>query len=62
MNCNLSEVTGNKNLCVFFKRFIWLCGVFIVVCRLSLFVVSRAYSLVLRLLIAVTSLVVVHGL
>ena len=46
----------------FFKRFIWLCGVFIVVCRLSLFVVSRVYSLVLRLLIAVTPLVVVHGL
>ena len=48
---------------MFFYSFIsfWLCWVFIVECRFSL-VEIRGYSLVHRLLIALASLVVAHGL
>ena len=67
----LSCVFGNQ-VCVFyflisacFFKFInfWLCSVFFGAHGLSLVVVSRGYSLVveLRLLIAVASLVVEHG-
>ena len=49
----------------FFSRLlIWLCWVFMAVCRLSLVAVSRGYFVVVvgRLLTAMFSLVVEHGL
>ena len=48
---------------VFDGIYFWLCWILVAVCRLSLIVVSRGYSLiaVLGLLIAVASLISEHG-
>ena len=60
---------GDNRAWVFWLLFLtvfiyfWLCWILVAVCRLSLIVVSRGYSLiaVLGLLIAVASLISEHG-